>query len=109
MGIRYGVFYCVVYIVCCSVLAIVYPGGWGAKHWLDTIATIASASIGISLLTVTSIEGVHAMVLLAPRIKAKFRKEGREEAQREIRELLKDPNLPDDVRAKLEAMVRDKS
>ena len=49
------------------------------------------------------------MVLLAPRIKAKFREEGREEAQREIRELLKDPNLPDDVRAKLEALVKNKS
>ena len=49
------------------------------------------------------------MVLLAPRIKAKFKKEAREEVQREIRELLKDPNLPDDVRAKLEAIVKDKS
>ena len=97
------------YLICCSVLASVYPGGWGAKNWLDTIATIASASIGISLVVVTSIEGGHAVVLWAPRIKARFREEGRKEGQQEIRELLKDPNLPDNVRAKLEMMLKDKS
>ena len=85
MGVRYGVLYCAIYIVCYIGLAIyAYPAGeWAIERWRDTLANIASASIGIALLVATIIEGGGViMVILASLLKRELKEEGRVEERK---------------------------